>query len=85
MYYQGIKRRAGLGYEDKFNLNYRRSGKFVCIPHTLTKLKHTRFLNQAHVSQRPAHAWFLIIASVRECLCLCVRVVGTGQASQAMA
>ena len=36
------------------------------------------FLNQAHTSHRPAHTWFIRIASVRErlhaCLCVCVFV-----------
>ena len=54
---------------------YRRSGKFRCKKlhkaQTSTKLKHTRFLNQAH-------AWFLEIDLVRTSVCVfacvCVRV-----------
>ena len=34
------------------------------------------FFNQGRAGYRPVHAWFLIIASVRECLyvyvCMCV-------------
>ena len=35
-------------------------------------------LNQAHAGRRPAHAWFLNIASVRELqyVCVCVRPRG---------
>ena len=32
------------------------------------------FLNQVRAGRRPAHAWFLRIASVRECLYACVCV-----------
>ena len=37
-------------------------------------LKLHELLNQVHASHRPAHAWFLRIASIRECLYACVCV-----------
>ena len=35
-------------------------------------MESQKFLNQTRAGHRPVRAWFLRIASVRECLCVCV-------------
>ena len=47
---------------------------FYCSNQSLYSFFNSYFLNQACAGQRPAHAWFLRIASVHECLYACVFV-----------